>query len=330
MTRRRAIALDWLPPSSRRAVLLLVTLLSAACASTASKASAASKSSTSPLSSAEFALLVGYGATARDQPIRDHAEQTLDRRCMRKHGFKYILDPSTWRANPEDRNYVPGIGTTRTERSAVALRRLTGYHLYSAKAAQVPANDQYVRSLSPADQARYMLAEFGPQSKYQTIHQPGGGTLSFPTAGCVARAQIRLYGSAKAAQELLVFPGDFLAQLGKQTTSDGTVVTKGKPWSRCTSAAIGIHIASVTDIVDRLKREYAANGMNATTHRREIAWAVADTRCQFRTGLAAAYAQAFHQQADQLRAPTRRLLQRLLGVEQLATRRARHVVAGRG
>jgi hypothetical protein len=93
----------------------------------------------------------------------------------------------------------------------------------------LPANDQYVRSLSPSEQARYMLALFGPHSKHQTIHQPGGGSLTFQTAGCIAKGESRLYGSAKAAQEVLVFPGDFLSLLGKRTTADRTVVAKGKP-----------------------------------------------------------------------------------------------------
>ena len=324
MKREQAIVVSWPRPAGTRAGLLLVALLLAACAGTASKSSAASKPPPAHLSSADFALLVDYGSTAKDQPVRNHAEQTLDKRCMNKHGFEYILDPSTWHAGSQDQPYVPGIGATRTEVMAVVQRLRTGYHLYSDyRPSKVPPNDQYVRSLSPAEQTRYIRALFGPQSKYQTIHEPGGGTISFPTAGCVAQGERRLYGSPKAAQELLVFPGDLQGILGNKTTVDPAVVAKGKPWSDCVTAAVGAPFATQQEIVDSLKQDYAAKGATPAIHHREIAYAVADAICQFQSGLATVYARAFHRLADQLPASTRRLLAHLLVVDHAAAQRAR-------
>jgi hypothetical protein len=136
--------------------LLMLPVL-AACGSKASTGS-----SSNGLNPSEFAFLVGYGATAQDQPVRDHAEQILDQRCMQARGFRYYVGgPSISSQNgdsADDHSYIPGIGTTRTEALAVAHRRQTGYHLYAAYAKQassnVPINDQYVRSLSAAEQAR--------------------------------------------------------------------------------------------------------------------------------------------------------------------------------
>lgn len=307
------------------ACLVSVALPLAVCGGAVS-AGRASTVPSSRLGSAEFAFLVGFGRTARDQPLRDRAEQILDQRCMNKRGFKYIVGPagSAARSVLLNEPYVPGVGATRTEALAVALRRRVGYHLYAAyHPGPVPPNDQYVRSLSPAEQARYSRALFGPQSAHQTIHEPGGGSLTFPTRGCVAQGQERLYGSPKAAQEVLTFPGDWLAQIGTRTTSDPAVVAKGEPWSRCASAAIGIHVATPDEIVQRLKRDYAREGGTRAMHRREIAYAVADARCQFRSGLAAVYATTLRRDADQLSRPTRRLLSHLLQVERTATQRAR-------
>ena len=311
---------------TRVALPLLVTLLFAVCAG-AANAGRDSIGSTTQLGSAEFAFLVGYGRTARDLPLRDRAEQILDKRCMNRKGFKYVLGPAERLSSViANEPYVPGLGPTRTEALAVALRRRVGYHLYdSYHPGPVPPNDQYVRSLSPADQARYSRAMFGPQSARQTIREPGGGSLSFPTKGCVAEGQKQLYGSPLAAQEVLVFPGDWLAQLGTKTTSDPAVAAKGKPWSRCISAATGIDFATPDQIVQRLKRDYATQGGTKAMHRREIAYAVADARCQFRIGLATVYATTLRRYADQLSGRTRDLLTRLLQVEHAATQQAKHV-----
>jgi hypothetical protein len=308
-------------------LLLVALLLAAACASEASRASSRHPGH---LSAAAFAFLVGYGQTAEDGRVLDRAEQILDKRCMNRLGFQYILDPSAWQASVDDRPYVPGIGPTRTEALAVAQRMRTGYHLYSAyHPGKVPPNDQYVRSLSPAEQARYVRALFGPHSAYQKIHEPGGGSLSFPTKGCVAKGQRQLYGTPLTFQEVSVFPGDWLAQLGRKTTSEPAVVAKGKPWSRCVTAAIGIHFPTPDAIVERLKREYATEGATTAMHRREIAYAVADARCQFRSGLATVYARIFRQLADQLSRRTNRLLLELLDAERSATLRADQIVPGR-
>jgi hypothetical protein len=254
---------------------------------------------------------------------------------MSRAGFRYIVDTSTTpesQGDSPDRPYIPGVGATRTEALAVAERRQTGYHLYQAYAPassqSVPPNDLYVRSLSPAQQARYSRALFGPQTQHKTLHLPSGGTYTYPTAGCVAKGQTELYGSPEAAQKVIVLTGDLVVQLGNATTSDPAVVAKSRAWSRCVSAATGIHFAKPHDIIARLQREYAAQPGNALAVRKhEIAYAVADTRCQFQTGLASVYARAFRQNADQLAGPTRRLLLQTLVTERGATQRAERIVS---
>jgi hypothetical protein len=309
---------------------LLAAMALAACGSTSKHTSSSQR-----LSSAEFSFLVGYGQTAQDQPVLSQAEQILDQRCMHKAGFRYVVDPSTGSASQEgggqNHPYIPGVGATRTEALAVAERRQTGYHLYQAYAPSsqtTPANDLYVRSLSPAQQARYSRVLFGPQSQHKTLHLPSGGTFTFPTLGCVAKGQTALYGSPEDAQKVIVLTGDLVVQLGNATTSDPAVAAKSRAWSKCVSAATGVHFAKPHDIIARLQREYAAQPGNALAVRKqEIAYAVADARCQFRTGLASAYAKAFRQQADQIAGPTRRLLLQTLEVERSATQRAERIVS---
>jgi hypothetical protein len=309
-------------------VLLIVPVL-AACGSKASTGSS------NRLSPSEFAFLVGYGATAQDQPVRDHAEQILDQRCMQARGFRYYTGgPSASSQNgdtADQHSYVPGVGPTRTEALAVAERRQTGYHLYESYAKQsprnIPINDQYVRSLSAAEQARYSGALFGSQTKMKTIHTPTGGTYTYPTTGCVARGQAELYGSVDAAQNVLTLPGYLLAKLGQDTVADPAVVAKDDDWSRCVSRATGVSFKSPHDIIQRLQREYAAQGATQVVRSQEISYAVADTRCQFRTGLAAVYAKVFRRRADQLAGPTRRLLLQTFEVEHQATARAQQILS---
>lgn len=318
--------------SPKRLLGCLALLMLPVLAACGSKASTGSSNRLSP---SEFAFLVGYGATAQDQPVRDHAEQILDQRCMQARGFRYYLSASSDSTQngdtADDHSYVPGVGPTRTEALAVAQRRQTGYHLYAAYAKQtpgnVPINDQYVRSLSAAEQARYSRALFGSQTKMKTIHTPTGGTYTYPTTGCVARGQAQLYGSVDAAQNVLTLPGYLLAKLGQDTVADSAVVAKTDDWARCVSRATGASFKTPQDIIERLQREYTAQGATQAVRNQEISYAVADTRCQFRTGLAAAYAKVFRRRADQLAGPTRRLLLQTFEVEHRATTRAQQILA---
>jgi hypothetical protein len=302
----------------------------AACGSKASTGASSNR-----LSPSEFAFLVGYGATAQHQPVRDHAEQILDQRCMQARGFRYFtggLSASSQNGDTaDDHSYVPGVGPTRTEALAVAQRRQTGYHLYEAYAKQapsnIPVNDQYVRSLSAAEQARYQRALFGSQTKMKTIHTPTGGTYTYPTSGCVAHGQAQLYGSVDAAQNVLTLPGYLLAKLGQDTAADSAVVAKNDDWSHCVSRATGVSFGSPHDIIQRLQREYTAQGATQAVRNQEISYAVADTRCQFRTGLAAVYGKVFRRRADQLAGSTRRLLLQSFEVEHRATARAQQILA---
>jgi hypothetical protein len=297
----------------------------------------ASTGTSNRLSPSEFAFLVGYGATAQDQPVRDHAEQILDQRCMQARGFRYYIGAGASSQNgdtAEQHSYVPGVGPTRTEALAVAERRQTGYHLYAAYAKQapsnIPVNDQYVRSLSAAEQARYQRALFGSQTKMKTIHTPTGGTLTYPTTGCVAKGQAQLYGSVDAAQNVLTLPGYLLAKLGQDTAADSAVVAKNDDWARCVSRATGVSFKTPQDIIERLQREYTARGASQAVRNQEISYAVADTRCQFRTGLASVYGKVFRRRADQLAGSTRRLLLQTLEVEHRATAHAQSILTSAG
>jgi hypothetical protein len=321
------------PKRLLRVMALLMLPVLAACGSKASTGGSSNR-----LSPSEFAFLAGYGATAQDQPVRDHAEQILDQRCMQARGFRYYTGGSGASAqngdSPEDHSYVPGVGPTRTEALAVAERRQTGYHLFAAYAPQspssIPINDQYVRSLGATEQARYQRALFGPSTKMKTIHTPTGGTYTYPTSGCVAKGQVQLYGSVDAAQNVLTLPGYLLAKLGQETVADPAVVAKNDDWSRCVSRATGVSFKTPHDIIERLQREYTAQGATQAVRSREIAYAVADTRCQFRTGLAAVYAKVLRRRANQLAGPTRRLLLQTFEVEHQATARAQRTLSSAG
>jgi hypothetical protein len=309
---------------------LAMVLVLAGCGSPASTGS-------SHLTEAEFEYLAGYGASSHDQPLRDRAERIVDQRCMGSHGFKYLVSvPASGgqaRSDTANQPYLPGIGTARTEELAVARRRESGYHLFGqgdAGGPGVPANDAYVRTLSPDARARYTRALFGPSSARATIHLPTGGSIDYPTQGCVAAGQTKLYGSPTAAQNVLTLPQSLLEQVVAATQRDRAVTAKGAAWSKCVTAATGHHFATPRDIVHALQRAYAAHGRTQAVHRREIAYSVADTRCTFRTGLTAAYARVFRHEADAIAGPTRRALLRSLETEHQATARAERILASVG
>ena len=256
---------------------------------------------------------------------------------MRALGFRYVVGPpetAAAQAPAENEPYLPGVGPTRTEALAVAQRKQAGYHLFAAYApassSSIPPNDQYVRTLSPAQQVRYSRALFGPESRQKTLHLPFGATYTFPTSGCIAKGQAELYGSAEAAQYVVVLPQSLLAQVSSATLLDRAVVAKSRNWSRCVSKATAESFKTPHDIIERLQREYATQGPTQAVRNREIAYAVADTRCQFRTGLATVYAKVFRREADQLAGRTRRLLLQTLEAEQQATARAERILSSAG
>jgi hypothetical protein len=285
---------------------------------------------TDRLKPAEFEFLAGYGATTQGKPVRDQAEQILDRRCMNAHGFTYVEAPPSRSDAADSQPYVLGVGPAGSEALAVERRRQTGYHLFEAyrpAGANVPPNDRYVATLSPARRARYASALFGSPAQHKTVHTPTGGTYTYPTGGCVAAAQTELYGSPDAAVLVTTMREDLLTSVVQATERDPRIVAKQRDWSRCVSRATGESFSQPHDIVKRLRAAYDASGATPAVHRREIAYAVADTRCTFRTGLAGLYAQVLRERADALAGPTRRLLLQSLETERRATAKAERIVA---
>lgn len=220
------------------------------------------------------AVLTSDATTLRQRWRLFNAQQVLDQRCMRELGLRYLITS----AGPE-----PSAGVTTAD--VLGSGSSPGYGV-SAKAGDpgVPAQDQYVRSLSPAERDRYVTSLSGPADRMAPLTLPSGEKGAYATGGCTARTQTRLYGSVRAAFEDVLVPQDVNTRFDNYLAHDRHHRAALDRWRRC-MARDGRKAQTPAALIQSLQDKAAQGTSPASLDREQRAAATADRRCDAESGL---------------------------------------------
>jgi hypothetical protein len=273
------------------------------------------------LSAGAAALITRSGGYLTAEQTLDTAESELTQRCMVSLGFRYPA-----KAQPDP--------TARDEpwRPDLAARRRYGYGLaahLTARPAALAADDRYQRSLSPARRAQYRRALFGSMAQYAAIDLPGG-QFSFPTRGCAAAGQERLYGGPVTAARVYYLPQVLFnsVYVAVQRTPGYRHVLAA--WAGCMSQH-GYRYSSPADAERQLAAEYQAGASPAARRaekHREIAVAVQDANCARQVRVPEVTQSLLLRYAARLPAAQRQALNSVAAARDTAAGRARQVLQG--
>ncbi|MFI9005763.1 hypothetical protein ACIGNX_00845 [Actinosynnema sp. NPDC053489] len=223
-------------------------------------------------SRAAFDLLTRTGTYDRVNGVLASAEHRLVGACMAALGLTYRTDPAA----------AQGSGAV-----TAADRRQTGYGLharYAGSPASVPANDEYVRSLSTSEQAKYRRALEGGDEQRRAIRLGNGATVSFPGAGCLAQAHRELYGDVVEWARITYVPQALHASMAKRVQGEPGYRTAVGAWSACMGGR-GLPAATPESAQARLQALYEERGPSEELQAREVSVAVADWECAERVRL---------------------------------------------
>lgn len=284
------------------------------------------------LNNTELAVLGDGGLTGSAAVQVNNAMETLVLKCMQSKGLTYFPNLTTvadqTRSGPAVTG-VPQAYITLTERET------DGYGFYS-KAVRTPgsgqsrgndssAEDQYVASLSPADQKPYLVALNGPDSSRVSVTLPGGTAETSPSGGCEGAGEGKIYGSVTNYVLGITGASMLTNLLSNAVSADPTFSAVISKWSSCMKEA-GYKYVSPEDLWNKLAAKIG-NSPAPVTHTLEISTAVADYRCSSAVKLEPTIDKLQNQHAAQL---SNTLLQNLASITQIedtALRNAKSVQA---
>lgn len=317
-----AVALGVLKPSHRPQRATSRSAPNQTSSATGSKQTRSAGGPGRTLSARAYAFAVGGDANAPGGAVLLHAEQVLRERCMRQRGFGYIVLP------PPARTALPSVTgypstfypqpllTAYPESALLALREREGFGLASALATQghdTDPNDQYLKTLSPAQQRLWRTAWMGRN-------------------GCYGQTEVQLFGSRRAANLEQLLPTKIYDEpntavytpRGSISPSNPATRNAAAAWARCMQATTGQTWTDENALVTSLSDQHNAFAKS------EIHLAVADTKCAYRTGQAQTFAAAFRRAATQLPPTTTAELRFLLARRNAWIKKANDIVASAG
>ncbi len=200
------------------------------------------------------AVLVSDAASLRQRWRLFGAQQELDQRRMRGLGLRYVITS----AGPE-----PSAGVITAD--VLGSGSSPGYGIAPGPgegAAGLPAEDRYVRSLSGAAQARYVVALDGPDDRTAPLTLPSGANGTYTTGGCVARARARLYGDVRSAMEDTLVPQDVDQQFDHALAGDHAYQGALGRWRSCMAEG-GRKAKAPADLIRSLQAEAARSAPSA-------------------------------------------------------------------
>jgi hypothetical protein len=230
---------------------------------------------------------------------------------MRKLGLRYLITS----AGPEPSAEVSTADVLGSGSSP-------GYGVSAqAGAPGDPAQDRYVRSLSPAERDRYITALNGSADRLAPLPLPSGARRTYATGGCTARTRAWLYGDVRAAFEDVLVPQDVITLFGDHLARDRYYEAALDRWQRC-MAGDGQRAKTPAALIRSLQDKADQGISPASLVREQRAAATADRRCDAESGLRATLAARRAAFLRQQPASTLARLKEVWQLRQQALRRA--------
>lgn len=170
----------------------------------------------------------GWRPSAADRELLVWSEDVIAGQCMRGLDYEYWTSPPAREAAGWPLPYVV---------DDPAWARLHGYGGLGAKTTKNP-NRAYVDGLSPARQAQYTEALFGPASGGRiTARTPAGQELEVSGTGCLAKARTQLYGDLRVWFAADTVVSNLQSLIGAKVTGDQRYVRGQANWVACVRKA---------------------------------------------------------------------------------------------
>ncbi|GII97154.1 hypothetical protein [Sinosporangium siamense] len=206
---------------------------------------------------------------------RHAAQEELVRRCMERHGFTYVKNPSPTEDIAPTLELAPyGLTVDQAEK--------VGYNA-AVNAGDAPGevDRSGVSKLSPDRQRQWGEALFGPENAPEVSAKiPGGGVVGTTSKGCLSDAKKKLYGSLSEYAKLTFLGGNLPLWAKWEAAADTDIARINASWAACISGKGFANLKS-PDAARKnalsLHREFGVS--SAAARDREISLAVADAEC---------------------------------------------------
>ncbi|MFE6282150.1 hypothetical protein [Streptomyces sp. NPDC057877] len=230
--------------------------------------------------------------TAEESATLRRAELVLERRCMRRAGFRLPAVPEPARTGPPPPPMRLVLADTAWARAHGygSLVRASGRD--AAPRAEDPV-DTYVRGLTPQRRAAALRAWQGGGRDTVEVTLPSGMTTGRSTRGCTSEARGELYGDFRTWFGADAVDRDIVTLALSRAETDPAFTGALRGWAAC-MAGRGLPHASPQHL-------RAALGASAT-EAEEVRYAVAEAECAVASGLAEAAADAERRHLAALRA----------------------------
>jgi hypothetical protein len=229
--------------------------------------------------------------------VIDRTEQVVEARCMRRAGFSYwpITEVHTGPPVLDDGlSDVPGVAPPKA--AVLRIEKKQGYGLYAQVRSIWPvaakANSKYFKSLSPAAQKKYQLAQRGNERSTVSVTFPNGTVEFAPKGGCLGQAANTVYGSVARDTFRMNAVAYAMHLVEIRVFAMPAIKLATKSWAVCMQKRSGHPFATPDDLFKWLMSQYYQHGVNRRTGNLEIRYSMMSTTCKYQTGMASRYANA--------------------------------------
>ncbi len=252
------------------------------------------------LSPAAFTFIANAGLTNEELEIVGEAESALVARCMRAAGFRYQQasggPDEAWIA---DVSLYTFSGRPPNEARSLATRASHGYGIAETSQENTITlgasqfDRTYFSHLTLAEKSKYLARLDGGSGDVSTSTVVDGTQVSYQPSGCHAAARASVFGNTVRSDWLNNFGAQMFGRASQAAATDSSVTNRMGIWVHCMRVVTGHRYMQPNGPIDGVERSYAEHGVNAGTVTLERRTAVADDRCQYASGVAAAYSHAF-------------------------------------
>ena len=248
---------------------------------------------------------------------------------MARKGWKFAGQPETTPA-PNDDGLSSTPGAAPNEAWVLAYVRRVGFNLAATHPPDSPAMRRYrtyLRGLTSKQYEQAFQALVGNTRHHVRILLPGHGGYDVATVGgCQGAAQRAVYGSVAANDVRINGVLAITLALADAANKNPTVTRAALGYQRCIHRLTGHYFTSPTQTLDWVRAKVAKNRDEMPL---SAQYAVASTRCQYTSGQADAYAQAYWHAAQAMPESWYEGLKRIDLRDQQAAAKARSVLNSR-